>query len=276
MVKINLALRNKTKDILKRMLPEQRAAVLKRMESLVILPEEEAFREMVKLKIPTLDILSNNKKLEEIETLSRMCGDICINYKKVNPNSWLSDEDYPSYLIKEFGNDKTLLALIKRRVSRRLDSPKPLDIARLQFLLNSKEEKYRFGGLRELKFTNEEAQYFKNKTEVIAQYVCDIFSVKADVKVSVPEVSETEPTQEISETSIPEISEETESDPIAIPLHLSAANVIANADLIQSFLSAYDALDEQANKMEAAGFDLKAVITNAASVKQLLSAAANL
>lgn len=275
-MKITISLRNKTKAHLDTLLPEQKEAVMNYMESFMALPENAAFQEMVKIKISPQDILSNNKKLAGIdaETLSKMCGDLCTNYKKLYAESWLSDEDYPEALRNAFCDDKTLLALIKMRVIRRINSPKPLNKERLQFLLNSQEEKYRFGGLKELKFTDAESQFFKNKTVAISQYVCNIN--KTVVKASIPEVSKEIRNEAISEKvdSIHELSEKADSEHVAI--QLSAANVIANADLIQKFLSAYDALEEKLKELSALGINPEEVIKNAVNIKQLLSAAANL
>lgn len=268
-MKITLSLRNKTKNHFDTLLPEQREAVMNYMESFMALPEKEAFKEMVKLKISPEDV-----GVIKADILSRICGDICTNYQKLHAVSWLSDDAYPATLRNAFCDDKTLLALIKMRVSRRIDSPKPLDVARLQFLLNAKEERFRFGGLKELKFTDAEAKFFMNKTIAIAKYVGDIYSNTTAVKGSVPEVSEEIRNEAISEEvdSINEVHEET--DPVAIPL--SAANVIANADIIRNFLSDYDALEEKSEKIAALGIDPKEVLKNLSSVRLLLSAAANL
>lgn len=278
-MKITISLRNKTKAHLDTLLPEQKEAVMNYIESFMALTENEAFQEMVKLKISPKDILSNNKKLDGIdaETLSKMCGDICTNYRKLYAESWLSDEDYPEALRNAFCDDKTLLALIKMRVIRRINSPKPLDVARLQFLLNAKEERFRFGGLKELKFTDAEAQFFMNKTVAISQYVCYMFSNKNDVKVSLPKVSKEIRNEAISEKvdSIHELSEKADSEPVAIQ-QLSAANVIANADIIRDFLSAYDSLEEKSKELSAIGINPEEVIKSAVNIKQLLSAAANL
>lgn len=271
-MKITISLRNKTKAHLDTLLPEQKEAVMNYMESFMALPENAAFQEMVKIKISPQDILSNNKKLAGIdaETLSKMCGDLCTNYKKLYAESWLSDEDYPEVLRNAFCDDKTLLALIKMRVIRRINSPKPLNKERLQFLLNSQEEKYRFGGLKELKFTDAESQLFKNKTVAISQYVCYMFSSnKTVVKASIPEVSK----ETISE-EVDVVHEETYSEQVAI--QLSAANVIANADIIRDFLSAYDAFEEKSKELSALGINPEEVRKSAVNIKQLLSAAANL
>ena len=268
-MKITISLRNKTKAHLDTLLPEQKEAVMNYIESFMALTENEAFQEMVKLKISPEDILSNNKKLDGIdaETLSKMCGDICTNYRKLYAESWLSDEDYPEALRNAFCDDKTLLALIKMRVIRRINSPKPLNKERLQFLLNSQEEKYRFGGLKELKFTDAESQFFKNKTVAISQYVCNIN--KTVVKPSIPKASK----EAISE-EIDVVHEETHSEHVAI--QLSAANVIANANIIRDFLSAYDAFEEKSKELSALGINPEEVIKSAVNIKQLLSAAANL
>ena len=279
-MKIITSLKNKTKAQLDKLMPEQKEALLNYMESFMALTENEAFQEMVKLKISPQDILSNNKKLDGIdaETLSKMCGDICTNYKKLYVESWLSNEEYPEVLRNAFCDDKTLLALIKMRVIRRINSPKPLNKERLQFLLNSQEERFRFGGLKELKFTDAEAQFFMNKTVAISQYVCYMLSSsKTVVKASIPEVSKEIRNQAISEKvdSIHELSEKADSEPVAIQ-QLSAANVIANADIIRDFLSAYDALEEKSKEMTALGINPEDVIKNAAALKLLLTAAANL
>lgn len=279
-MKIITSLKNKTKAQLDKLMPEQKEAVMNYIESFMALTENEAFQEMVKLKISPQDILSNNKKLSglDAETLSKMCGDLCTNYKKLYAESWLSDEDYPEVLRNAFCDDKTLLALIKMRVIRRIDSPKPLDVARLQFLLNAKEERFRFGGLKELKFTDAEAQFFMNKTVAISQYVCYMLSSsKTVVKPYIPEASKEIRNEAISEKvySIHELSEKADSEPVAIQ-QLSAANVIANADLIQKFLSAYDALEEKSNELSDLGINPEEVIKSAVNIKLLLSAAENL
>ena len=144
-------------------------------------------------------------------------------------------------------------------------------------MLNAKEERFRFGGLKELKFTDAEAQFFMNKTVAILQYVCYMFSNKNDVKVSLPEVSKEIRNEAISEKvdSIHELSEKADSEPVAIQ-QLSAANVIANADIIRDFLSAYDALEEKSKELSAIGINPEEVIKSAVNIKQLLSAAANL
>lgn len=83
-MKITISLRNKTKNYLNALLPEQKAALFNYLESFMALSEQEAFQELVKIKISPEDILSNNKKLDGIdaETLSKMCGDICtVNVK---------------------------------------------------------------------------------------------------------------------------------------------------------------------------------------------------
>lgn len=274
-MKITISLRNKTKAYLDTLLPEQKAALFNYLESFMALSEQEAFQELVKIKISPEDILSNNKKLDGIdaETLSKMCGDICTNYQKLHAVSWLSDDAYPATLRNAFCDDKTLLALIKMRVIRRIDSPKPLNIERLQFLLNSQQEKYRFGGLKELKFTDSESQFFKNKTVAISQYVCYMLSSnKTVVKPSIPEASK----EAISE-EVDVVHEETHSEHVAIPLQqISAANVIANADLIQKFLTVYDSLEEKSKELSALGINPEEVIKSAVNIKQLLSAAANL
>ena len=279
-MKIITSLKNKTKAQLDKLMPEQKEALLNYMESFMALTENEAFQEMVKLKISPQDILSNNKKLDGIDAdiLSRICGDLCTNYQKLHPVCWISYEDYPTSLKNAFCGDKTLLALIKMRVIRRIDSPKPLDVARLKFLLNSKEERYCFGGLKELRFTEEEANFFKNKTVAISQYVCYMLSSsKTVLKASIPEVSKEIRNQAISEKvdSIHELSEKADSEPVAIQ-QLSAANVIANADIIRDFLSAYDALEEKSKELSAIGINPEEVIKSAVNIKLLLSAAANL
>lgn len=277
-MKITISLRNKTKNYLNALLPEQKAALFNYLESFMALSEQEAFQELVKIKISPEDILSNNKKLDGIdaETLRSLCGDICTIYRKLYAETWLSDDAYPATLRNAFCDDKTLLALIKMRVIRRIDSPKPLDVARLQFLLNAKEERFRFGGLKELKFTDAEAKFFMNKTVAIAKYVGDIYSNTTAVKGSVPEVSEEIRNEAISEEvdSINEVHEETHSEQVAI--QISAANVIANADLIQKFLTVYDSLEEKSKELSALGINPEEVIKSAVNIKQLLSAAANL
>lgn len=276
-MKITISLRNKTKNYLNALLPEQKAALFNYLESFMALSEQEAFQELVKIKISPEDILSNNKKLDGIdaETLSKMCGDICTNYQKLHAVSWLSDDAYPATLRNAFCDDKTLLALIKMRVIRRIDSPKPLNIERLQFLLNSQQEKYRFGGLKELKFTDSESQFFKNKTVAISQYVCYMLSSnKTVVKPSIPEASKEAISEEAISEEVDVVHEETHSEHVAI--QLSAANVIANADIIRDFLSAYDALEEKSEELSALGINPEEVIKSAVNIKQLLSAAANL
>ena len=66
-MKITISLRNKTKAHLYTLLPEQKEAVMNYIESFMALTENEAFQEMVKLKISPEDILSNNKKLDGID-----------------------------------------------------------------------------------------------------------------------------------------------------------------------------------------------------------------
>ena len=50
-MKITISLRNKTKAHLDTLLPEQKEAVMNYIESFMALTENEAFQEMVKLKI---------------------------------------------------------------------------------------------------------------------------------------------------------------------------------------------------------------------------------
>lgn len=264
-MKIKLAIRSKTNAYLDTLEPEHRKNLLDYIESFITLSVEEAFKKMVKIKISPEEVLYNNKNLDETD-LKKISGDICINYQKLHYVSWLSDEDYPSDLKKALGDDKTLLALIKRRVRRRVDSPKYLDLRRLQFLLNSTIEKYRFGGLRELKFTEKEARFFINKTIEISRYVEACYSKNFDLKAPIAKSSEL--------NSINEVHEETALEPITNTLkQLSAADIVINADIIQNFLDAYDVLEEESKKLAELGFDCEVVKKNAVNIKVLLKAA---
>ena len=259
---MDIKLRNKTAEHLNKLFDTRKAAVNKYMEAFMGFSEDKAFSEMVKIKVSPEKILEKNKFLDGIttDTLQKIYGDLSANYKALHSYCWLNDEleTYPEYLCKELNNDRTLLRLIKETVNQRFESGISIDSNKLHFLLKSEDEKYRFGGLRELWFAYEEANLFKNYAKVIDKYICETFLSKNEIHAT-----NSIPAKEATDEKVEEIENPTLRESI------SAADVINNADKIKRFLLACD-------ELKAVGFEPETVLKNAEKIAALLSAAENL
>ena len=270
-----IKLRNKTEAHLSKLFGARKVSVLEYIETFMEFPEGKAFSELVKIKVSPERILEKNKVLDGIttETLQKIYGDLVANYKAYHPDCWLNRdfEGYPEYLRKALDNDKTMISLVEKRIKNRFESGFILDVDRLHFLLKSHEEKFRFGGLKELWFTHEEAAFFKECSHLIDQYICELYSSEDEVKtVHIP--SE-EVSADFSEAPVIQEKESEEKlESIEIPTvrdSISAVEIINNAAEIKRFLLVCD-------ELKAVGFEPENVLKDAEKITALLSAAANL
>lgn len=259
---MNIKLRNKTEAHLSKLFETRKAAVLKYMKIFMEFSEDKAFRELVKIKVSPEEILEKNKFLDGIttDTLQKIYGDLSANYKALHSYCWLNDEleTYPEYLCKELNNDRTLLRLIKETVNQRFESDISMDSNKLHFLLQSEDEKYRFGGLRELWFAYAEANLFKNYAKVIDKYICETFLSKDEIHAT-----NSIPAKEATDENFEEIENPTLRESI------SAADVINNADKINHFLLI-------CNEIKKLGLEPETLLKNSDKISALLIAAANL
>ena len=264
---MKIKLRTKTEAHLNKLFDTRKTDVIKYMENFMEFPEEKAFFEMVKIKVWPERILERNKLLKGVttDTILKIYGDLAANYKAEHPNCWLSREEYPEYLCKAFDNDKTIIKFVEEKIQKRIQSGFVLDIDRIHFLLQSENEKYWFGALKELWFNKAQANYFKDYAKVIDKYFSELILNEAKVTptICVPEEScnslyDTTLKEENDKTEIPSVSSST-----------FAIDVISNSDKIKEFLCS-------CNNIKAAGFDPEIILREKEKIESLLKAAENL
>lgn len=283
-----ISLRSTSKKLISKLDDEKKIAVNNYLRTIINLPENQAFeiiasirmapRSMIGMTIITDDssfYIDPNSIDEDI--IIKTYPDIIENYRINNPNSWLGKayEIFDYRLREEFDDDKTLMTIITRRVATRFEecSYNLLDLNRLEALLTSVDnEKKRFGGLRELGFTKVEADYFKNHTEVIWNFIQNNYIINRIT------------TEEVEKNS--NIAEE-KTDPIdpVIPEEKNkkqptASKIIENSVLIDEFFEAVEeALKVNKNlgtlwvKLENLGIDPDYVIYKKEKIMNLLASA---
>ncbi|MDO4282035.1 MAG: hypothetical protein Q4D02_00175 [Clostridia bacterium] len=228
-----------------------------------------------------------------VENLQKVCGDMAAAYKEAHPRCWLAQkEDYPEELRKAL-DDPTILHLIDDRCKAASYLAED-SVQRIMFLITSTEEKFRFGGLRAMFFTKEEAAALKDFANNIASYFTSF------VEGKLKRTSESKPASELTEErselnlagelpearselnpagELPEARSELKPagelpviEPTAQQIQttaFTAVQILSNAELINNFFAAYAALKE-------AGIEPEAAMLKKDSIQKLLNAATEL
>lgn len=258
------------------------AAVEASIKNFVSLDEEAAYNLMLRLKLTpgkegheenaatSLEDVLKEAGLENIgnENVQKVCGDMAAAYKEAHPGCWLTKkEEYPEELRKTLQDDATLMYFIYSKCKEAsylaVDSVK-----RIIFLTTSEEEKFRFGGLRAMFFSQEQAACMKDFANTIGNYFKSFVEDKLIVNEEAP--AETPlPGDPLTDESEPKSQAMDNINSQDAPANLTAIQVLNNAEVLNTFFNAYKAL-------EKAGIDPKAAIEKMDSVEKLLNAATEL
>lgn len=260
------------------------AAVEASIKNFVSLDEEAAYNLMLRLKLTpgkegheenaatSLEDVLKEAGLENIgnENVQKVCGDMAAAYKEAHPGCWLTKkEEYPEELRKTLQDDATLMYFIYSKCKEAsylaVDSVK-----RIIFLTTSEEEKFRFGGLRAMFFSQKQAACMKDFANIIGNYFKSFVEDKLIVNEEAP--AETPlPGDPLTDESEPksQAMDNINSQDAPASGNLTAIQVLRYAEVLNTFFNAYKAL-------EKAGIDPKAAIEKMDSVEKLLNAATEL
>lgn len=226
------------------------------------------------------DLLEENG-IEDIgvENVGKVLGDAAAFYKEAHPDCWLAGDkdEYPEELRKAVGDDITLLSIIYEQCK----SASYLGdeaVGRIKHLTSSSKENYRFGGLREMKFSTGMAQYFKDIANQIGEYF-KTFLPEPMNRIEIPTDFIPSPEAEVTQAKAPQKEtpqketpqEETpqEKGKDAKPEKLDVQQILEHGKSISSFLHFH-------KKMLEAGLNPDLIIQKSTHIKSLLKAAKEL
>ena len=213
----NELLRTKTRNMLAEIAgnEEQASELIERVTGVVKKmaekPEEEMQAFLLRMRIQpetTVSEFSLDQLTEEqIENLmGKLRGDVIASYKAAHPDCWLADTTEYPILSKALDGDITLIQFVVGKCCETVYSPSE-ERERIVFLLSSEEEKNRYGGLRAMKFSKEEAGYLKDCANAIGEYYKSLLPEEATNPIKIPEgfVPAEDTTPEVAKEKLPKL-----------------------------------------------------------------------
>lgn len=137
------------------------------LESFSKLSEKEAKSFLIKL---LTDIETLAKKLEINSIVLRSAKSTLVSYyKETNPKCWLTEAPIFPNVVNNITDDVTLGFFVYDTICKSIQNGTKEENSRILFLLQSKEEKLFFGGLRALGFSKEISDYLKPKANEVGR-----------------------------------------------------------------------------------------------------------
>lgn len=273
-------------------LPAQLEAVI---ENFVNYNAGEAYRTLLSMKMCPEEA-GKLIGLEEIpaEHIMKVCGDMAAAYKENHPECWLT-ADYDENFSRAFNGDLTILRMIDEKCREFIYTDNE-EFRRALFLLKGTVEKFRYGGLRAIGMSANEAQFLKENTEPIANYLESLapeklesnntIQINADIMAQIRENQPSDITDNgmaVSDVAKEDVKEKaTEKDVEQVERKeepaeqekqkvsaLTPLAILTSASQITSFFAAYDAAIN-------AGLDPQALLEKRTEIMALLETASKL